>query len=527
MALPTWSSGWRHKLLTLWTALALPLLYAAAQDARVEIRHADRLRILRIGNESVQIAAGHVRILHDSTLLEADSLVQWRRRRIIEGWGNVRIVAYDTIEIRADRVHYATAERAASVHGNVTVHTPTMHLETDAARIDLRHRTARFFRPYRFRHPQFQLDARRGILYLATARFEAADSVRIRMTDGEILTDSLSYSHSRRHVIFPDSGCLLSARTRLRFDRGRYSLRHRRGTFAGNLRALSNGWYASADSLSVNDSLRQTQWFGHVVWHDTAGSFTASADSASERNRFRQGRLLGRVAVHFIQDHDTIWLSAPRMQWRRNGARWHAAGGVHIIVDSMGIRSDSVWGDTLRGIWRFFPIIFRYDRLIGTADSAIWRTRDDIITLAGRIWIRQTTPRSDLSHQLQARRGRLLLRNKRLHSGRFYHDVEALYYLFDDSNRIAGYSHIRADSARIRFGAEHHLERLRFYPAPSLKVYPPPTASGLPALPFGRAGLPRPPIRPDRLFSPEILVILHRKGRRFSAVCPDQTKGVP
>ncbi|GEM_PF-5159418 len=512
--------SWHSRLFWLVWAL-LVLLSSWAQESPVEIRHADRLHILRIGGESVQTAAGNVRIFHDSTLLEADSIVHWTRRRILKGWGHIHITTQDTIRITADSFHYSAAARQAQAWGEVQVRTPTMHLHTDAVMMDLGGRVVTFPRPYQFTHPQFTLSARRGRLYTGSSRFDAADSVVVQMRDGDIRTSSLHYFHADRRVVFPQVGCLTSARTRLHFQRGAYQFRRRKGAFAGGIEALSGRWHATADSLALDDSTGRTQWYGHVIWRDTAGTFTAAADSAVERGRFRQGRLIGRAVVRFTQQSDSVWLAAPRMAWTHGGARWHAAGGVTVVIDSMGLRADSVWGDTLRGIWRFFPIIMRYGPMLGVADSAAWWTHPDSIALYGHIWIRQQTPLPELHHQLQARRGTLLLAQKRLRSGLFHDSAAALYYFFDDSNRIVGYSRIGADSVALHFGSNSRIERFRFSPTPRAKVFPPPTdPHAALRLTYARPTITPPPVNPAELFLPEILVILQQRRRDFIPPCP-------
>ncbi len=497
-----------------WAGWLVLIPWAAAAQQSLEIVHADRFRRTRWEGQPVEVLVGNVVLRHDSVELRADSIRRRLDVRQVEGWGRVRITAHDTVVITADSFHYDAADRTGLLEGEVVLQTPTMAARSSKAVFSMAHRTVVLPTEYEVRHPRFRLTARWGRLHMPTSHFTARSDVVVHLDEGTVHTDTMDYFHAPRKVAFPRGGCMAGEGAQMEFGRGMYWLAARKGAYAGGVRMGSESAGARADSVSVDDSAGWSTWYGAVRWVQQGGA-VALGDSARVRGRFRSGRLEGRVALMVPAEagSDTLWLRTQRLMWRSGGRIWWAVPRVQVVVDSLGVVADSVWGDTSVPVWRLFPVTFRYADFVGVADSAAWYPRTDRLVLYDSVWVRQAMPLAPLARQIQAQVGLLEGDARRpFRWGRFRGRVMAMEFLLDDSNRLVGRVVTVADSAEMQFGEVRRLERLTFYPTPRLTVFPPPTQPREELfLPYARPVRQLPPVSPPAILSAEELVLL-RKG---------------
>ncbi len=494
---------------------------AFAQHA-LEILHADRLqRIFRDGRR-IEVLIGNVVIRHGAVELRADSIQRWVDHRRVAGWGNVRLIAHDTLRVDADSFYYWTAARQGTLYGNVLLQTPTLSLSTSRALVDMLHQRVVIAAAYEVRHPDFQLAARWGLLRLASAHFTARDSVKVILSDAIVYTDTLEYDHSSRWVKFPRSGSFQGRRGRLYFGRGAYSLASRVGYYGGGVCLQLVGGLVAADSLYIHDSLGYSQWFGNVCWTQANGRVVAVGDSGWIANTADRGYLRGDVLLHYVTGADTLWARAAVIGWEGGGRFWKIHHSARLLIDSIGIVADSIWGDTAARIWKFFPVVVRYADFVGMADSAVWNTVADSLILHDSVWIRQLMPIPELFHQIQGSRAVFRMNNNTFRQGCFTGNVEAVYYLLDDSNRLGGWAHVISDSALIWFGERGSIQRFNFFPAPQVTVAPPPRNSSQALfLSYARPMYWIPAVTIETFISDEKLILLHGKCCALSSGCLD------
>jgi lipopolysaccharide export system protein LptA len=327
--------------------------FAVAQDTTkvvhiLEGTQRQRVEVLADGTE-LQILAGTVGIRQGRTLFYCDSLVLNSITKVLEAFGNVRIVD-DTTRIYSDYLRYHTDRRFAVLQRNVRLTDGRNRVTTEELEYDVAAKVATYKNGGRVATGKSVITSQEGTYYSDTKDIFFKNNVEMKDPTTYLKTDSIFYNTETRLArMITDTYIRDSSGRVIRTKEGTYSVATRSATFTQRTSIDDKCLRVVGDRLASDDATGIIQIEGRAVLIDSCQGVNILADRIFA-NKKTGAYLATRKPLMIIrQEKDSIYIAADTLFSARltDLVRSESVRRQDSLVASVG-RPDSAIIDTLK-----------------------------------------------------------------------------------------------------------------------------------------------------------------------------------
>jgi lipopolysaccharide export system protein LptA len=288
--------------------------FAAAQDTTKVVHilagtQRQRVEVLADGTE-LQILAGTVGIRQGGTLFYCDSLVLNSITKVLEAYGNVRIID-DTTRINADYLRYYTDRRFAQLQRNVHLTDGRNRVTTDDLDYDVVTKTATYRNGGRVQAGKSVITSDEGIYYSDTKDIFFRRRVEMKDPTTYLKTDSILYnSETGLATMIAPTYIRDSSGRVINSNAGIYNTKTRSATFTARTSIDDKCLRVVGDRIASDDATGIVQIEGRAVLIDSCQGVNILADRIFA-NKKTGAYLATRKPLMIIrQEKDSIYVAA-------------------------------------------------------------------------------------------------------------------------------------------------------------------------------------------------------------------------
>jgi len=282
-----------------------------APKKQIIIINAERLNYQKIDSSEFQSAAGKVIIQQESTLFYGDSVVLNKTKNMLEAFGHVHINDNDSIHTYSDYLRYLGNEKKAYLKGNVKLTDGKGTLTTPDLDYDMNTHIGIYTKNGKVISDKSVLTSKEGFYYGETKDVYFKKNVTLINPDYTVTTDTLLFNTYTNVATFTVPTVIRSGEKRKIFTSdGYYDLKNKKAYFGKRPHIEDSTTILDANEVATNDSTRESEASGNVVYKDTAQGVTILSNNL--KNNGNQSSFLATQKPIMVikQDKDSIYLAA-------------------------------------------------------------------------------------------------------------------------------------------------------------------------------------------------------------------------
>ncbi|MFT4153642.1 OstA-like protein [Parafilimonas sp.] len=278
---------------------------------KIIILNAERLNYQKIDSAEFQSAAGNVKIRQDSTLFYTDSVVLNKTKNTLEAFGHVHINDNDSIHTYSDYLRYFGNEKKAYLKGNVKLTDGKGTLTTPDLDYDLNTHIGIYTKNGKVVSEKTVLTSKEGYYYGETKDVYFKKDVVLVNPDYTITTDTLLFNTYTNVATFTVPTIINSGDKKKIFTSdGYYDLAKKKAYFGKRPHIEDSTTMLDADIVASNDSTRDSEASGHVIYRDTAQGVTIIANNLKSKGEESSLLATQKPVMIIKQDKDSTFLAA-------------------------------------------------------------------------------------------------------------------------------------------------------------------------------------------------------------------------
>jgi lipopolysaccharide export system protein LptA len=447
--------------------------------AKVNLISAEMLKYDKSINPDFQILDGNVIFEYDGSLLYSDRTHIYIHRDYIENYGNVHIIINDSTHIYGDTLTIDGEIELAEIYGNVKLIDNNITLTTSTLFYNLQTDVAYYNNWAEIINERNYLKSVKGKYYTNTKDFHFYDSVFFKNDDIVMHSDSLLYNTNTEIAYFFGKSEIISDENTLLCEYGYYDTKNDIGRFSQNATLYSGNRILTADSLFYTKPSGYAEAFFNVELKDTIDNYIVNGHYGKYFETDSSFIVTNSALLRLIEKKDTLYMHADSLLMFNDTLHFHQ--------------------NVIRAY--YMARIFRKD-FQAVCDSLIYLREDSLLFLYNNpvMWLDST--------QLLADTIKLELQNEELETLYLYNnafviskenvddfqqiksknmfayfvdneldhlwaheDVETLYYIFDELEKLIGINIAKSEKVKIQFW-ENEVDRIIFYQNPSGTMNP-------------------------------------------------------
>jgi lipopolysaccharide export system protein LptA len=464
-----------------------------ASKRKIIILNADRLNYQKIDSAEFQSAAGNVQIKQDSTLFYTDSVVLNKTLNMLEAFGHVHINDNDSIHTYSDYLRYLGNEKKAYLKGNVKLTDGKGTLTTPDLDYDLNTHIGIYTKNGKVTSEKTVLTSKEGFYYGETKDVYFKKDVVLVNPDYNITTDTLLFNTYTNVATFTVPTIIKSGDKKKIFTSdGYYDLKNKNSYFGKRPHIEDSTTMLDADVVASNDSTKESEASGNVIYKDTAQGVTVFANNLKSKGEESSVLATQKPVMVIKQDKDSIYLAADTL-FSGKLSTIKKYRKIPVILDSLP-STDSVaiaLSDSARAkqdsardrfVEAYYNVKIFSDSLQAVGDSLFYSSEDSAFRLFKNpvVWSRESQITGDTIYlftlnkkpkrmyvfenalsvekvgpeyynQVKGRTINGFFTNGEIDSIRAKGNSESIYYAQDDSSKFIGVNRATSDVIDMYF----------------------------------------------------------------------------
>ena len=357
---------------------------------KIIIINAERLNYQKIDSVEYQSAAGKVIIRQDATLFYTDSVVLNKTKNMLEAFGHVHINDNDSIDTYSDYLRYLGNEKKAYLKGNVKLTDGKGVLTTPDLDYDLNTHIGIYTKNGKVISDKSVLTSTEGYYYGETKDVYFKKNVVLVNPDYTVTTDTLLFNTYTNVATFTVPAIIKSGdKRKIYTSDGYYDLKNKKAYFGKRPHIEDSTTMLDANEVATNDSTKESEASGNVVYKDTAQGVTIFSNNL-KNNGIQSSFLATQKPVMVIkQDKDSIFLSADTLFSARL-SNLRKFRNIPVILDSLPPTDSIVLTDSAKAkkdsardrfVEAYYNVKIFSDSLQAVGDSLFYSSEDSAFRL--------------------------------------------------------------------------------------------------------------------------------------------------
>jgi lipopolysaccharide export system protein LptA len=483
------------------TSLCAQPFSDTSRKRQIIILNAQRLNYEKRDTTEYQSAVGKVIIKQDSTLFYCDSVVLNKSSNILEAFGHVHINDNDSVHTYSDYLRYLGSTKKAYLNGHVKLTDGSGTLTTPDLDYDLNTHIGIYTKGGKVVSDKTVLTSKEAYYYGETRDVYFKKDVVLVNPDYNVTTDTLLFNTYTSIATFTVPTIIKSGDKRKVFTSdGYYDLKNKKAYFGNRPHIEDSTTILDADKVASDDSTKQSEASGNVVYKDTAQGVTILSNNLKSNGNQSSFLATQKPVMIIKQDKDSIYMAADTF-FSAKLSMLRKFRNVPVIIDSLPSLDSNVVKPSStakqdsardRFVEAYFNVKIFSDSLQAIGDSLFYSSEDSAFRLfkSPAVWSRESQITGDtiylFTQQKKAKRlyvfenalsiqkvapdyynqvkGRTI--NAYFINGDIEHvrakgNSESIYYGQDDSSKFIGVNRATADVIDMYF-ANREAQRVVF-----------------------------------------------------------------
>jgi lipopolysaccharide export system protein LptA len=368
---------------------------------KIIIKNAERLNYQKKDSAEFQSAAGNVIIQQETTLFYSDSVVLNKTKNMLEAFGHVHINDNDSINTYSDYLRYLGNEKKAYLKGNVKLTDGKGTLTTPDLNYDLNTHIGIYTLTGKVVSGQTILTSTEGYYYGETKDVYFKKNVVLINPDYKVTTDTLLFNTYTNISTFIVPTVITSGdKRKIYTSDGYYDLTNKRAYFGKRPHIIDSTTMLDANEVASNDSTRESEASGNVVYNDTTQGVTIFSNNLKSNGNQSSFLATQKPVMVIKQDKDSIYIAADTFFSAKlsNLRKYRTVPGIldslpaHdsiVIADSAKEKQDS---SKDRFVEAYYNVKIYSDSMQAVGDSLFYSSEDSAFRLFKNpvVWSRES-----------------------------------------------------------------------------------------------------------------------------------------
>lgn len=303
--------------------LLFPLLLSAqvadTSSRKVEIIHADILRLSEIPGDRITSLSGAVQLRQEGMLMECDSALIYQQTNTVYAYGRVKIIRQSLL-VKSQQLVYSGNERFARLSGGVMLNRDKMTLRTPSLDYDMNSGISTYLYGGEVVKGTTRIVSRKGDYNENTELVYFRDSVVVTDPDFRITADTLQFNRSTEKLVFFPRTTIYNEKNRIECQTGIYDLNNSQATFGSNTLLHSPPQRLAAEHLFYDRNNGIAIMEERFHWKDSSMQAEIFAFKGRYEERYQQIRATQDPLLITRADQDTLWLTADTLLSRQQSS---------------------------------------------------------------------------------------------------------------------------------------------------------------------------------------------------------------
>lgn len=283
----------------------------SAAKKKIIILNAARLNYQKKDSTEFQSAAGNVIIQQETTLFYSDSVVLNKTQNVLEAFGHVHINDNDSINTYSDYLRYLGNDKKAYLKGNVKLTDGKGTLTTPDLNYDLHTHIGIYTLTGKVVSDKTTLTSTEGYYYGETKDVYFKKNVVLINPDYRVTTDTLLFNTYTNVATFIVPTVITSGdKRKIYTSDGYYDLANKKAYFGKRPHIVDSSTILDADVVASNDTTKESEASGNVVYKDTAQGVTIFSNNLKSNGNQSSFLATQKPVMVIKQDKDSIYIAA-------------------------------------------------------------------------------------------------------------------------------------------------------------------------------------------------------------------------
>ncbi len=357
---------------------------------KIIIKNAERLNYQKKDSAEFQSAAGNVIIQQETTLFYSDSVVLNKTKNMLEAFGHVHINDNDSINTYSDYLRYFGNEKTAYLKGNVKLTDGKGTLTTPDLNYDLNTHIGIYTQSGKVVSDKTVLTSTEGYYYGETKDVYFKKNVVLINPDYKVTTDTLLFNTYANVATFVVPTVITSGdKRKIYTSDGYYDLTNKQAYFGKRPHIVDSTTILDADSVASNDTTKESEASGNVVYKDTAQGVTIFSNNLKSNGSQSSFLATQKPVMVIKQDKDSIYIAADTFfSAKLSNLRKYRT--VPVILDSLPAHDSIVIADSGKAkqdsakdrfIEAYYNVKIFSDSMQAVGDSLFYSSEDSAFRL--------------------------------------------------------------------------------------------------------------------------------------------------
>jgi lipopolysaccharide export system protein LptA len=468
---------------------------------KIIIINAERLNYQKIDSGEYQSAAGKVIIQQETTLFYGDSVVLNKTKNMLEAFGHVHINDQDSIHTYSDYLRYLGNDKKAYLKGNVKLTDGKGTLTTPDLNYDLNTHIGIYAKTGKVVSDKTVLTSTEGYYYGETKDVYFKKNVVLVNPDYTVTTDTLLFNTYTNVATFTVPTVVkASDKRKIYTSDGYYDLANKKAYFGKRPHIEDSSTILDANEVASNDSTKESEASGNVVYKDTAQGVTIFSNNLKSNGNQSSFLATQKPVMVIKQDQDSIYMAADTF-FSAKLSNLKKFRNIPVILDSLPATDSIVINDSAKAkqdsakdrfVEAYFNVKIFSDSLQAVGDSLFYSSEDSAFRLFKDpvVWSRESQISGDTIYlftlnkkpkrmyvfenaisvqkvgpdyynQVKGRTINGYFINGDIDHVRARGNSESIYYAQDDSSKFIGVNKATADVIDMYF-AERQAQKVVF-----------------------------------------------------------------
>ena len=368
---------------------------------KIIIINAERLNYQKIDSGEYQSAAGKVIIQQETTLFYSDSVVLNKTNNMLEAFGHVHINDRDSIDTYSDYLRYLGNDKKAYLKGNVKLTDGKGTLTTPDLDYDLNTHIGIYTKTGKVVSDKTVLTSTEGYYYGETKDVYFKKNVVLVNPDYTVTTDTLLFNTYTNVATFTVPTVIkASDKRKIHTSDGYYDLANKKAYFGKRPHIEDSSTVLDANEVASNDSTKESEASGNVVYKDTAQGVTIFSNNLKSNGNQSSILATQKPVMVIKQDKDSIYMAADTF-FSGKLSNLKKYRNIPQILDSLPRTDSIVINDSSKAkqdsskdrfVEAYFNVKIFSDSLQAVGDSLFYSSEDSAFRLFKNpvVWSRES-----------------------------------------------------------------------------------------------------------------------------------------
>ncbi len=295
----------RYAVCLFFICLIQTMKLTAADTALVQILHADALKIVNINGANIKKLIGHVQLQHNDAVMNCDSAII-NEQEDVDAQGHIVVHKGANITMTGNTLYYQSAEKFATVRGNVRLSDAKMTLQTNELFYDMPLDAGYYINRGLVTSQENKIRSVRGIYYAKDRDVFFKEDVTVTNPKFKLKSDTLKYNVDNEIATFYGGTQIYNDSSTIWCKTGWYNTKTNISSFGANTILLNMPQWMQTDSLYYEKNTGYGRVLKKYEYHDTALHMTMEGNFAEYFEK--QNRVIGynRPLLTYEQDRQNL-----------------------------------------------------------------------------------------------------------------------------------------------------------------------------------------------------------------------------